>query len=84
MERKYGINREKLDAIECIHSSQNREYASWLMGLSKQYNLFKTGGSDFHGRMEDGVELGMGKDRMKIPYEFVKEFSLLQYKGIEK
>lgn len=56
-----------LDAIECIHPSQNLSYARKLMSLAKQNHLLTTGGSDFHDKNKDGIDLGVGGDGMLIP-----------------
>ncbi len=60
-----------LDAIECIHPSQNARYARILMDIAVKKNLFQTGGSDFHGPNESGIELGCGGDNMVIPESFL-------------
>lgn len=58
---------EGLDAIECIHPSQDTTYSMMLMDIAVKKNLFQTGGSDFHGPIESGSELGVGGDGMTIP-----------------
>lgn len=62
-----------LDVIECIHPTQNTAYSQKMIKLSKQYNLSLTGGSDFHGKNEDDIDLGIGGDRMLIPGSFFAE-----------
>ncbi len=62
---------EGLDALECIHPSQNTEYSRMLMDIAKKKNLSPTGGSDFHGPIESGIELGYGGDNMVIPESFL-------------
>lgn len=66
------LKREGLDAIECIHPSQDAFCFRKLQNYAKQYNLFMTGGSDFHGKSEDGIELGVGGDNMLIPESFLR------------
>lgn len=60
-----------LDAIECIHPTQNFAYSQKIISLSKQCNLALTGGSDFHGKNDDSIDLGMGGDKMLIPESFL-------------
>ncbi len=62
---------EGLDAIECIHPSQNTEFTKMLMDIAERNNLFPTGGSDFHGPNENEVDLGFGGDNMVIPESFL-------------
>lgn len=66
------LKREGLDAIECIHPSQDSSYSHKLKNYAKQHNLCMTGGSDFHGKSEDGIELGVGGDNMLIPENFLR------------
>lgn len=66
------LTREGLNAIECIHPSQNSSYSHKLKNLANQHNLCMTGGSDFHGKSGDGIELGVGGDNMLIPENFLK------------
>lgn len=66
-----SLKREGLDAIECIHPSQDVLYSHNIMNLAKQNNLSLTGGSDFHGKNDDGIDLGMGGEDMLIPESFL-------------
>lgn len=56
-----------LDAVECIHPKHSVAYSQKIIHIANQYNLLLTGGSDFHGKNDDGIELGMGGDKMLIP-----------------
>lgn len=60
-----------LDAIECIHPSQDTAYAQMLMDIAKRKKLSPTGGSDFHGPIDSEIELGFGSDNMVIPESFL-------------
>ncbi len=62
---------EGLDAIECIHPSQNTAYTQMLTDIAKVKNLSLTGGSDFHGPIGSGIELGFGHNHMVIPESFL-------------
>lgn len=64
------LKKAGLDAIECIHPSQDALYSHKMMNLAKQYNLRLTGGSDFHGKNNDGIDLGIGGEGMLIPESF--------------
>lgn len=66
-----SLKREELDAIECIHPSQGVLYSHKIRNLAKQYNLSLTGGSDFHGNDDDGIDLGIGGEDMLIPASFL-------------
>ena len=66
-----SLKKEGLDAIECIHPSQSIIYSHKMMNLAKQNNLSLTGGSDFHGKNDEGIDLGMGGEDMLIPESFL-------------
>lgn len=71
-----SLKREGLEAIECIHPSQDAHYSHKMMQLAKRHGLGLTGGSDFHGNDGDGIELGLGGDNMLIPENFLMELGL--------
>ncbi|MBQ3028857.1 MAG: hypothetical protein IJD26_07220, partial [Lachnospiraceae bacterium] len=66
-----SLKKEGLDAIECTHPSQDTLYAHKLMNLAKLHDLKPTGGSDFHGKNDDEIDLGIGGDNMPIPKSFL-------------
>ena len=56
-----------LEAIEVIHPSQDSIYSKKLQDIAIKNNLAFTGGSDFHGKNDNGIDLGLGGDNMMIP-----------------
>ena len=66
-----SLKREGLEAIECIHPSQDAQYSFKMMQLAKTNGLKLTGGSDFHGNNDDGIDLGLGGNDMLIPESFL-------------
>ena len=63
---------EGLGGLEAYNSCQNREEAGLYKRLAKRFNLFVTGGSDFHGANKPDVELGGLGDGAELDYEVVK------------
>lgn len=55
-----------LQGIEAIYSSNKGNDEDDMKNLAKKYNLFITGGSDFHGLTKPGLDLGVGYGDMKI------------------
>ncbi len=64
---------EGLDALECIHPSQDTAYTQMLIDIAKRNNLSLTGGSDFHGPIGSGIELGFGNNHKMIPESFLSD-----------
>ena len=50
-----------LDAIEVYHSDHGHAETEWYRNLASQYGFAVTGGSDFHGAVKPGVEVGCAR-----------------------
>ncbi len=61
-----------LEGIEAIYSLNRAEDDEKLLKYAKNYGLFITGGSDFHGSNKPDIDLGVGKGNLKIPKELLK------------
>ena len=69
---------EGLVGIECYYSTYSDADTNELLGLSDRIGLVCSGGSDFHGKAKQNLELGSGYGNLKIPYEcYTKLKSLL-------
>ena len=52
-----------LKGIEVYHSSHSQEEMSYYLEIASKYDLFISGGSDFHGKtVKPDIELGTGKN----------------------
>jgi predicted metal-dependent phosphoesterase TrpH len=54
-----------LAGIECYYGLFTPEQIEYLCILADKNGLIKSGGSDFHGSMKDGVDMGYAQ----VPYE---------------
>lgn len=61
-----------LDGIEAIYSSNRGMDETNMRRLARKYNLFITGGSDFHGSNKPSIDMGCGKGNLKIPAVLLK------------
>ena len=55
-----------LHGLEVYHSSNNQYESGKLKMLAKKYQLFPTGGSDFHGTNKPDIELGTGRGGLRV------------------
>ncbi|MBE5989623.1 hypothetical protein BXY41_103109 [Lacrimispora xylanisolvens] len=55
-----------LHGLEVYHSSNNQYESGKLKKLAKKYQLFPTGGSDFHGTNKPDIDLGSGRGGLRI------------------
>jgi len=66
--RQYGLR-----AIEVYHSSHDMEQIRLCIRLADKHELLLTGGSDYHGANKEGVTLGAGAGRLRIPYAVLEK-----------
>lgn len=64
-----------LQGIEAIYSSNKGSDETNMRNLAQKYNLFITGGSDFHGIAKPTLDLGVGYGNMRIPEELLKNIT---------
>jgi 3',5'-nucleoside bisphosphate phosphatase len=62
-----------LAGIEAIYSENSKEDTGNLLRLAIKHQLLVTGGSDFHGTYKNGLELGIGRGNLKVPYELLEK-----------
>ncbi len=62
-----------LVGIECYYGLFTKEQVEYLCSLADKYGLVKSGGSDFHGNMKEGVDLGYAR----VPYSAYEELKIL-------
>ena len=55
-----------LQGLEVYHSSNNQHESGKLRKLARKYDLFPTGGSDFHGSNKPDIRLGVGRGGLRI------------------
>lgn len=80
----YHLNLRELDAllkelvssglqgIEAIYSLHNVSEIRYLKDFALQYGLVITGGSDFHGANKHGIDLGVGRGHLQVPYDLLE------------
>jgi hypothetical protein len=61
-----------LEGIEVVYTDHDPGMTDFCRRLAQGKNLIATGGSDFHGTFNQGVELGSGKGNLEIDYSVVK------------
>ncbi|MDR1547679.1 MAG: PHP domain-containing protein [Hungatella sp.] len=55
-----------LHGLEVYHSSNNQYESGKLRKLARLYDLFPTGGSDFHGSNKPDISLGVGRGGLRV------------------
>jgi predicted metal-dependent phosphoesterase TrpH len=67
----FKLARAGLDGVEVYYSDHLPTDTALLRRLVDEYDLLASGGTDFHGSAKPGIEIGIGRGDLKIPYELV-------------
>lgn len=65
-----------LKGIEAIYSNNINNEEAFVRSLARKYELFITGGSDFHGAIKPAIQIGTGKGSLKIPESLLEQFPI--------
>lgn len=73
-ELEHIVNKYKMDGLECYHTTFTKDQTQYLLQFCDDYNLFKSGGSDFHGQNKINHNLGIGDGSLNINEELIEEW----------
>lgn len=62
-----------LDGIEVYYSTHTSEETARYERLAAEWNLAKSGGSDFHGEHKPQIDLGVGRGTLRVPYSLLED-----------
>ncbi len=68
-----------LMGLEVYYPEHSQAMINFYLGLAREYNLLITGGSDYHGEVKSGVNIGM----INFPYELVERLKQARDKQYE-
>ena len=60
------------DGLETLYCEFDDFWRGAAESLAQEYGCLRSGGSDFHGRLKKGLDLGSGYGDLAVPYEFVE------------
>ena len=67
----YKLARAGLDGIEVYYSDHLPTDTISLKHIADDFDLLASGGTDFHGPFKPGIELGVGRGDLEIPYDLI-------------
>jgi len=62
-----------LKGIEVYYPEHTKNLIEYYSRLASRYNLLITGGTDFHGDIQPGIKMGVGRGDLFIPYELYEK-----------
>ena len=60
-----------LDAIEALYTEHSQAQTLEYLAVARRFGLAVSGGSDFHGTIKPGVELGRGRGNLRVDIAFL-------------
>ena len=77
-EKLKQLMEQKLDGLEVIHPyfpydlKKTQKIIKYFKGLTAEFSLLKTGGSDYHGKREGEIDIGLVNFPLEVPYQFLE------------
>ena len=68
------IENYDIDGFECYHSEFTDDQIQYLLNLTKEKGLLRSGGSDYHGINKKGIDMATGKGNLKIDESLVEDW----------
>lgn len=69
------IKTYNIDGIECYYSTFTNKQISTMVKYAKKYNLYISGGTDFHGKRKPDIQIGVGKGNLKIEDNVISDWT---------
>ena len=71
---EYVAKKYKLDGIECYYSTFSEKQKQAMINCTQKYNLYISGGTDFHGVSKPDIEVGTGRGNFYIKKEVISDW----------
>ena len=68
------ITNYNIDGLECYHSEFTDDQIEYLLNLTAQKGLLRSGGSDYHGINKEGIFMATGKGNLHIEDTLVEDW----------
>ena len=65
-----------LSGIEAYYADHTTDQIQFCRQLALKYDLIVTGGSDYHGANKPGIEIGVGRGGLRVPYSLLEKLKL--------
>ncbi len=69
------VDRYNLDGIECFYYNFTDDQTQFLLDFCDKNNLYSSGGSDYHGTIRPGDEIGTGRGNLRVDPERISRWA---------
>jgi predicted metal-dependent phosphoesterase TrpH len=74
--------KEGLKGIEVYYPEHSALEVAQYKTLADRYGLLSTGGTDYHGIEKNGLDIGVGRGEMKLPYSIVENLKAIRNRSL--
>ncbi len=68
---EYIAKKYPLDGIECYYSTFTEQQKQTMIHYTQKYDMYISGGSDFHGAFKPDIQIGKGKGTLQVPKQVI-------------
>ena len=68
------VNNYEIDGLECYYTDFTAGQTKYLLDLCDERNLYKSGGSDYHGLNKERISLGRGYGNLTIDKKVIENW----------
>jgi predicted metal-dependent phosphoesterase TrpH len=68
----HHLMKEGLQGIEVFYPEHSAPEVAQFKAMAERNGLLMTGGTDYHGIENNGLDIGIGRGEMKLPYSIVE------------
>ncbi|MFZ5573279.1 MAG: PHP domain-containing protein [Thermodesulfobacteriota bacterium] len=62
-----------LEGLEVYYPAHSPMHTDTFIALAERHGLLLTGGSDFHGALQDDIDMGTGDGTLNVPFELYEK-----------
>jgi hypothetical protein len=73
---------EGLQGIEVYYPEHSAADVAQYKTLAERHGLLVTGGTDYHGMEKNGLDIGVGRGEMKLPYSIVENLKTVRNRSL--
>jgi hypothetical protein len=73
---------EGLKGIEVYYPEHSAAEIGQYKALAQRCGLLSTGGTDYHGMEKNGLDIGVGRGDMKLPYSIVENLKAVRTRSL--
>ncbi len=63
-----------LDGVEVLHAKHSKKDREFLIDYANKHNIYKSGGSDYHGSPKPDIKILTGRGDLNVSYDLIEDW----------